>query len=175
MAPHGVYRCAADPDPRVGDDAWVAIAVYTDGEWRGLRAAMGEPAWAQEERFATLLGRKAHEDELERRLGEWTAGMTAHEAARLLRACGVPAAVVANAADLHADAQLIHRGHFLDLHHPVLGDFPFDALSYRLDGVRPQPPRAAPLLGQDNAAVYRDLLGLDDDGYRELEAEGVLR
>ncbi len=39
-----------------------------NAERRALRAAMGEPVWTSEERFATLLGRKAHEDDLERRL-----------------------------------------------------------------------------------------------------------
>ncbi len=165
-APHGVF-------PSLGDDAWVAIAVTSDAEWRGLCAAMGEPPWSRDERFATLLGRKEHEDDLERLVGEWTAEFTAREAADLLRAYATPASIVADAADLHADAQLIHRGHFLDLDHPVQGHFPFDALAYRLDGVTPRPPRPAPLLGQDNAAVYRELLGLGDDDYRALEAEGA--
>ena len=36
-APHGAYPC-------LGDDHWVAIAVETDAQWRGLRRAMQEPA-----------------------------------------------------------------------------------------------------------------------------------
>jgi crotonobetainyl-CoA:carnitine CoA-transferase CaiB-like acyl-CoA transferase len=167
-APHGAFACR-------GDDSWVAISVFTDAHWRALSAAMGEPAWAQASRFATLLGRKEHEDALEALLGAWTATQDAEDCVRLLRACGVPAAVVATSHDLHSDAQLAARGHFINLNHPVIGDFPFDALSYRLNGQRPQPPRAAPLLGQDNLAVYRDLLGLDEREYRELEAEGVFR
>jgi len=191
-APHGAFPCKAGPpsdprhgrkagppsDPRhggQGDDAWVAISVFTDADWRALTAAMGEPAWAGDERFATLLGRKGHEDELERLVGGWTSTMTTDEAASLLRACGVPAAVVANSHDLHTDAQLVHRGHYINLNHPVIGDFPFDALSYRLNGVSPRPPRAAPLLGQDNSAVYCDLLGLEEDEYRALEADGVFK
>jgi benzylsuccinate CoA-transferase BbsF subunit len=165
-APHGVFPC-------VGEDAWVAIATYTDREWHALTAAMGEPDWSRQERFSTLLGRKAHEDELERLISEWTAGMASEDVASLLRAAGVPAARVANSHDLHTDPQLQHRGHFVNLNHPVIGDFPFDALSYRLNGEIPRPPRAAPLLGQDNAAVYQDLLGLTHDEFETLEADGV--
>lgn len=167
-APHGAFPCR-------GEDAWVAIAVYTDVHWRALKAVMGEPGWAQEARFATFLGRKTHENELEALLGAWTAEFEAETCARLLRAAGVPAAVVANAHDLHTDVQLAHRGHFIALGHPVIGDFLFDALSYRLDGIRPNPPRAAPLLGQDNVSVYRDLLGLSREEYCELEAAGVFQ
>lgn len=181
-APHGVFPSKPVPldrtprggeEPEDGSDAWVAIAVTTDAEWRALRAAMGEPAWAQAPRFTTLLGRKAHEEELEQLIARWTAGLTAHEAVALLRGCGVAAAAVADAHDLHTDPQLIHRQHFLHLGHPVQGDFPYDALSYRVDGQRPQPPRAAPLIGQDNGAVYRELLGLDAATYRQWEAEGA--
>jgi crotonobetainyl-CoA:carnitine CoA-transferase CaiB-like acyl-CoA transferase len=165
-APHGAFPCR-------GEDAWVAIATYNDAEWCSLRAVMGEPDWANEERFATLLGRKAHEEELEGHIGEWTSRMEPEEVTRRLRAAGVPAAVVANAHDLHADPQLQHRGHFITLNHPVIGDFPFDALSYRINGERPQPPRAAPLLGQDNESIYCDLLGLTTAEYHTLAAEGV--
>ncbi len=100
--------------------------------------------------------------------------MSAHDAARLLNAAGVPAAVVAGAHDLHTDAQLIHRGHFLHLNHPVPGDFRYGALSYRLDGALPLPQRAAPLLGQHNVSVYQELLGLSEEEYAALEAGGVL-
>jgi benzylsuccinate CoA-transferase BbsF subunit len=188
-APHGAFPCSGTREEGTGerstagppsapaaapaDDRWVAVAVYTDAQWQGLVDAMGRPAWAAEERFATLLGRKAHEDELEERIAAWTTGLDADTVAARLRAHGVPAAVVADAEDLHRDPQLLHRGHFLHLNHPVQGDFPFDALSYHLNGRVPQPPRAAPLMGQHNVEVYRDLLGLSEDEYRALEQDGA--
>lgn len=162
-------------NPHSADDAWVAIAVQTDAHWRGLRAAMGEPDWAQAERWQTLLGRKAGEDELEARIAAWTSNLDVERAAGLLRACGAPAAVVADARGLHEDPQLLARGHFLNLHHPAQGDFPYDALSYRVNGQLPLPPAAAPCLGQDNAPVFRDLLGLNEDDYRSYEAEAVMK
>ena len=136
---------------------------------------MGAPAWAEDERFATLLGRKAHEDELERQIAAWTVTLSAPAAAALLQASGVPAAAVASTLDIVRDPQLAHRSHFIALHHPVIGDFPFDALSYRMDGVSPAPPRAAPRLGDDNAAVAQDLLGLTPEAFAALTADGVFR
>jgi benzylsuccinate CoA-transferase BbsF subunit len=193
-APHGVYPCRGGDGARTEEetgpdtepvhavrppadhgDAWVAIAVMSDAQWRGFVEAIGAPAWTAERRFRTLLGRKEHEAELDRLVGEWTAARTPREAERLLAAQGVPVAIVASAKDLHEDAQLLHRGHSVPARHPVLGDFPLDALAYRFDGARPEPPRHAPLLGGDNADVYRTLLGLDADDYRMLEADGVFR
>lgn len=180
-APHGAFPCrphahiaAPAGGGEVVQQGWLAIAVYSDADWRALRAALGQAAWACDERFATLLGRKQHEDELERLLSAWTAAHTAPEAADHLRSFGVPVSVVASAADLYADPQLQHRGHFLHLGHPAVGDFPFDALAHRLDGAVPLPPRPGPLLGGDTRAVLTDLLGLGPEEYQELEAEGAL-
>jgi len=65
MAPHSAFPCQ-------GHDRWVAIAIATDEEWRALCRRMGDPEWAREQRFATFLGRKGNEDELEHLVAEWT-------------------------------------------------------------------------------------------------------
>ena len=52
-APWGVYPCA-------GSDQWVAITVRDDDEWRKLKAALGEPGWAQDAALDTVEGRPAN-------------------------------------------------------------------------------------------------------------------
>lgn len=167
-APHGAFPCQ-------GDDAWIALAVMSDREWLALRTAVGDPAWASEERFTTLLGRKEHEDDLERIVSEWSVTLTAPEAYERLRVAGVPVSIVASSKDLDEDEQLRARGHFLALNHPVSGDFGYDALAYRLDGAVPIPPGPSPLLGQHNAEVYQELLGLSPEEYARLEGEGAFQ
>ena len=54
-----------------------------------------------------------------------------------------------------------------------MGAFPFDSLPYRMNGVQPVPEHAAPLLGQDNHAIFQDLLGISAAEYSEMESEGV--
>src|SRR5215216_4195782 len=54
MAPQGAFPCQ-------GEDAWCTISVTSDAEWVALRGAMGDPPWAADPHYATLLGRKAHE------------------------------------------------------------------------------------------------------------------
>ena len=51
-APWGVYPCA-------GADEWCVITVTDDAAWRGLRSAVGDPAWAQDPELATGPGRLA--------------------------------------------------------------------------------------------------------------------
>lgn len=165
-APHGVYPCR-------GEDRWLAIAVFSDSQWDALVELMGRPAWAAEPRFGSFQGRKANEDELDRHVGDWTQDQGAQELMRALQSASVPAGAVQDSADLSRDPQLLHRNHFLSLDHPIFGDFPFDALPYRIDGVTPLPPRPAPLLGQHNREVLQGLLGLNDAEYNALERDGV--
>ena len=65
MAPHGVY-------PTRGADAWVAIAVENEAQWRSFRRALGGPAWAREPRFADMYRRLRNQDALDERIGAWT-------------------------------------------------------------------------------------------------------
>jgi benzylsuccinate CoA-transferase BbsF subunit len=165
-APHGVYPC-------LGEDRWIAISVFTDDQWQALIVAMGNPSWALQPRFSTFLQRKANEDELDRLLADWTSGIEARAGSDMLQSHGVPAGPVEDARDLTEDPQLLFRRHFLDLQHPIMGDFPFDSLPYRMDGVQPIPAQAAPMLGQDNHRVLEELVGLNSSEFSELEREGA--
>ena len=101
-APHGVYPCR-------GEDRWCTIACQTDAEWEALCRVMGSPPWSSEDRFATLLGRKAHEDELDSLVSLWTEGWDAYDLMRTLQQAGVPAGVVQTTQDLFDDPQVAWR------------------------------------------------------------------
>jgi benzylsuccinate CoA-transferase BbsF subunit len=92
-APHNAYRCR-------GEDRWCVIAVFTDDEWQSLGRVLGNPAWTGDPKFATLLGRKQNEAELDRRLEEWTISRTAEEVMTSMQAAGVAAGVVETGEDL---------------------------------------------------------------------------
>jgi benzylsuccinate CoA-transferase BbsF subunit len=80
-APCGAYPCR-------GEDRWCTIACQTDAEWEALCQVMGQPAWTREHRFATLLGRKAHEDDLDALIGRWTREWEAYNLMRTLQQAG---------------------------------------------------------------------------------------
>ena len=166
-APHGVYRCQ-------GDDRWCAIAVFTDEEWQGFKRALGNPPWAEDKRFATLAGRLKHSEELDRLVEDWTKERTAEEAMALLQRQGVAAGVVQDASDLAEDPQLKERGFFIELDHPELGKTISDAVPIRLSDTPARYTRAAPIQGQDNNYVYRELLGMSEDEIDKLREQGVI-
>lgn len=166
-SPHAVYRCA-------GDDRWVAIAVTSEEEWCGFRRALGDPAWATEERFSTLEGRRANEEELDRLIEEWTACRTPEDAMHLLQAHGVPAGAVQNMEDaMTRDPHLAARGFYVPLEHPEAGRTTYDGLVAKLSATPGQLRAPAPLLGQHNDYVFRELLGLSEGAVNQYIIDGV--
>jgi crotonobetainyl-CoA:carnitine CoA-transferase CaiB-like acyl-CoA transferase len=188
-APHGAYPCTSRPQqgnvPNRAmlhgqveapmEDRWLAIAVFTDEQWEALKDVMGRPAWAEEARFGTLLGRKANEDELEANVATWTATLEAEEAMRLLQAKGVPAGVVQTAEDVvDHDEHMKARGFYVYLDHPEIGRSAYDGPAFRLSETPARLGGPAPLLGQHNDYVLRDVLGYDDERIAELLVEQVV-
>jgi len=172
-APHGIYRCA-------GADAWIAIAVFDDSEWRALVACMGHPTWCDTRHFATIEARIAHQDELDRRVGEWTRGGERYDLMYRLQRAGVAAGVVQSPEDkVESDPQLKVRDFFVHLDHSELGTWPFTRhLTPRFSETPAHPGgvthRGAPCIGEDNRFVYETLLGLHPDEIRAYEDKGVI-
>jgi crotonobetainyl-CoA:carnitine CoA-transferase CaiB-like acyl-CoA transferase len=167
-APHGVYPCA-------GEDRWVAVAVFDDAEWAALVGALGSPEWADDERFATAESRSKHQDELDTRLAEWTRPQDRHDVMHRLQAAGVRAGAVQDARDLaETDPQIAHNGTFFTMDHPVIGEALFEGVPFTTRRFTPDYWRSAPLLGEDNAYVCKEILGMADDEYDELVTAGVV-
>ena len=168
-APHGIYPCA-------GEDRWIAIACSTDEDWTALRRVIADngQAWACEERFSSLPGRKHHEDEMDRLIGEWTREWDSRELMETLQAAGVPAGMVNDSRDLFDDAQLRHREHFQRLEHPEIGQYPSDRSEFKLSGTPGNLDRPAPILGQHTEYVLREMIGLSEQEYGSLMEDGVL-
>ena len=167
QAPHGCYPCR-------GDDAWVAIAVRSDDEWRAFTRVVGRPAWCAEDRFATLSGRLQHHDELDRRIAEWTVTQHASDVMHALQHAGVPAGVVVNAAQLVNDPHLRERDFFWTIEHPEAGARRYAGQPVRLSATPAQVYRPAPCLGQHNEQVLGGLLGLSAGELAALRDKSVI-
>lgn len=164
-APHGAYRCQ-------GQERWCFIAVQSDAEWRGFCEAIGRPMWTQESRFATLLGRKEHEDELDRLVEAWTVHQPPEAVMQRMQAAGVPAGMVESIEDLFSDPQLQHRGHFRRLNHTEMGEVEYDGPAFRLSATS-DGQFAAPCLGEHTEHVCKEFLGMGEKEFQELRQERV--
>jgi crotonobetainyl-CoA:carnitine CoA-transferase CaiB-like acyl-CoA transferase len=166
-APHGAYPCK-------GDDSWCAISVHSEPEWRALCRVMGNPAWSAEPKFSSHLARKANEDELDEKMGEWTVGLTARELMDKLQAAGVRAGVVNTMQDVYTDPQLAQRPQWIELEHPEIGKMHYQRPPFLLSKTPPGPWKRDPLLAEHNEYFYRQLLGLSEQAYHQLVQEKVI-
>lgn len=166
MAPHGVYRCQ--------DNEWISIAVGSDAAWTALAAAMGQPELAAHPHFATLAGRKSREAELNRRIRDWTVNQSAAELAESLQKQGVAAAKSLASVDLVADPLLWERGFFREVQDRAGNSRTIVGPSWKMSR-EAQISDAAPRLGEHNAYVFGELLGLSEERQRELVDASVAR
>ncbi|MBI4496411.1 MAG: CoA transferase [Chloroflexi bacterium] len=163
-APQGVYPCA-------GEDSWVAISVGSDAEWAALCGAMGRPDLAGEARFADVVGRIRHHDAIDPHIAAWTEEHTHYEVMHTLQAVGVPAGPVLQQPEVFQDPHLRARGFFETVSVPHLGTHDYPGPSFKLSKTAAHIRRPAPRLGEHNAYVYREILGVTEDEYAELVRE----
>jgi len=166
-APHGCYRCS-------GRDNWCAIAVFTDDEWQALKRVMGNPEWAEQERFSELSSRQRHALELDALLEQWTVKHDPKALMQILQEAGVPAGVVQSAEDLAQDPHLNARGYFVRSEHTGRGLHMADAFPATFIGTKPPHWKAAPLLGEDNHYVFIELLGLEEGELSSYVERGII-
>jgi benzylsuccinate CoA-transferase BbsF subunit len=167
FSPHGVYRAA-------GVDNWVAIVARDEGEWAALCEVAGHPEWRSDPRFATLPDRLRNRAELDALIEGWTAQLDADDVEALLVAAGVAAHRVARSADVFADPQVAHRGHFTEVDHPVVGRVPLETSRMRFSRTPAKLPAPGPTYGQHTHQVLTEILGYDDDRIAALAAAGAL-
>jgi crotonobetainyl-CoA:carnitine CoA-transferase CaiB-like acyl-CoA transferase len=145
--PHAVYPCR-------GDDEWVAIACETDEQRVAMTGVVGGLT-----------------DEV---IAAWTSERTVGDVELALQAVGVPVHGVQNSAACWRDPQLVHRGHYLTVEHPVHGSCVVEGSRIVLSRTPAVVRRANPAMGEHNDQVLRELLGYDDDKVTELVIAGAL-
>lgn len=160
-APRNVFSCA-------GDDRWVAISVSSDEQWAGFAAAAEGADWARDDRFVTVAGRKANEDELERLITGWTSSQTPREIAIRLQKYGVPAAPVNTSWDQATDPQLEARRFWKMVSHGRLGIDLINGLPMQFSDSPLDYDSAAPPLGQDSLSIVEEILGVSPSSAKEL-------
>ncbi|MBW8785375.1 MAG: CoA transferase [Novosphingobium sp.] len=166
MCPHGAYPC------REGE--WLSIAVANDTEWQALCRTIGAEALADDRRFASLDARLANHRELDIALSELTRDRGVLELGEALRAAGVPAFLSASSLDLCSDEALWSRGGYRMVSDHRNGTRPIIGPSWRMTPDEARIERGAPLIGEHNEYVYREVLGLSADQVDDLTLRKVI-
>ena len=167
-APHGCYKCK-------GDDRWCVISVETEEEWAQFCDVIGHREWLADPRFADLSARVTNRSELDNLVGSWTAQRTPHQVMMILQRNGIAAGMVQTAEDLYRDPHLRERGSAREVFHPSAGWVTRAGPSVRSSEAKFTGAEQARFAGDDNEAVFGELLGMSSQQIADLRQREVLR
>jgi crotonobetainyl-CoA:carnitine CoA-transferase CaiB-like acyl-CoA transferase len=166
IAPSNVYRCK---------DGDYLIGANQDAVWARLANAMGEPELAQDPRYADHVARGKNQAELDQRIESWTKRLTVAEIEALMIAHSIPAGKMYRAPEMLEDPHFEAREAIIGVETERWGTLKmqnvFPKLSATPSSVRSPAPSK---IGQHNAEIYGDLLGMDLARIAELAAQGVV-
>ena len=166
-APQGCYRCA-------GADRWAVISCSGDAEFARMAAAMGHAEWTDDARFATVLARRQNHDALDELITAWTSARDHYDVMRTLQDAGVKAAPVLDGKEILFDPHFKARGQFDVVDQPLLGKRMIPRhVAAKFGRFEAKARSAAPLLGEHNAEVLKEL-GYSDADIAKLQEDGAI-
>jgi crotonobetainyl-CoA:carnitine CoA-transferase CaiB-like acyl-CoA transferase len=165
-APRNAYRTK--------DDHWVAIAGSVQKIAENTLRAVGREDLIRDPRFATNESRVANAEELDAIIGAWMQERTREEALEILLSHEVAAGPVMDIEDIMNDPHFAARNAIPTVDDPELGPFRMQGILPSLSRTPGQIHHAGPRLGEHNAEIYGELLGLSGDDLAELRAANVI-
>lgn len=155
-------------------DGHVWMLALEPGQWNGLREVMGNPEWADLDLFQDMRARAQNADLIYPFIEEWAAQHDKMEIMEKCQAAGCPITAVFTIAEAAEHPHLEARDYFVDMEHPELGKLKNLGVPFKLPACPGGPVTPAPLLGQHNEEVYRDIVGLSDDELTQYKSDGVI-
>ena len=165
-APRNTYRTR--------DGRWVAISTSAQSIAERVMRLVGHPEVIDEPWFASGAERAQHADELDRVVGGWIAERDLEEVVAAFEQAQAAVAPIYDIEDIFQDPQFQALETLKAVPDDELGSVKMQNVMFRLSQTPGEIRWAGRRLGQDNAAVYSNLLDVSDDELRRLEEEGVV-
>lgn len=155
-------------------DGMIVIGAANDKLWQKLCEVMGKKELAMDERYDKNPKRVERYQEIKPIIEAWTLENSSEEVMDQLLEAGVPASPINNLEQVVHDPHANARKMFVHVEHPVAGDTLLNGSQFKMTVTDPVIDTPAPLLGQHNEEVYKELLGFDTSQLEELKKQGVI-
>jgi glutaryl-CoA transferase len=155
-------------------DAMIAVAVGNDAQFAKFSAALGNPAWADDPRYARNPERVTNRDALDAMIigALRTAGADAWLSK--LTAAGIPCGRINSVAQALSDEHTAAREMVRTVKHPTAGELRLLGIPFRFSDTPASVRRPPPMLGQHTEQVLRDELGLTAERIAALRSEKII-
>lgn len=165
ICPIGMFSC---------NDGYILVVCIGD-HWRRLCKVLGRPDLIDHPRYKNNDQRMMHRDEVVAILEEWLMRHTVEQALAALEKEGLPCAPVLTVDQAMKHPHMLARGTIRTIQDPVFGEFQVPGMPLRFSEFPLRDPGIAPFLGQHNAQVLHDYLGLDQAAVDKLTTAGTLK
>ncbi|HTT79590.1 MAG TPA: CoA transferase, partial [Stellaceae bacterium] len=155
-------------------DGYVAMNIAVEEHWHNLLRAMGREELRDDPRFRDNAARVANRDLVDATVAAWTRTLGRMEIFAIARRQRIPLAPVREVDEVMADRHMHERGFLVEIEHDELGRVTVPTSPLRYHDADPVETTPSPKLGQHNAEIYGDWLGLSAAEIAALTSEGVI-
>src|SRR5688572_930828 len=155
-------------------DDMIAVAVGNDAQFAKFAAALGNPAWAGDSRYARNPDRVTNRDTLDTMIIAALKTDGADAWLAKLTAAGIPCGRINSVAQALGDPHTAAREMVRTVKHPTAGELRMLGIPFRFSDTPASVRRPPPMLGQHTEQVLRDELGLSAERIAVLRAEKII-
>ncbi|MEJ6770691.1 MAG: CoA transferase [Paracoccaceae bacterium] len=166
VAPGGSYQ--------TGDDEWIFISGTGDRVFARLMTAIGHPEMIDMPNFKENKARVANRPQIDGAINAWLQSRSTQEVLEAFIAADVPAVKINSIADLTEHPQVIARDNFVDYPDNNLGNVRLTAPVPRMSRGGASIRWAGQDVGEANAEVFKDELGMSEEEMVDLKSRGVI-
>lgn len=173
------YISSAPYDSFKAKDDYFVIASGTDKHFESLSAAMGMPELAKDPLYIDTESRKKNADSLKEVIEGWASSKTVSEVVEIIDGAGIPVAPIYNCEQVCKDKNIVETREMLvkvprPAKHPEVPDeLTVLGNPIKMEETPCQYVKAAPDLGEDNEAIFKEL-GFSDEQLRAYRAKGIM-
>ncbi|MEK9673314.1 MAG: CoA transferase [Rhodospirillaceae bacterium] len=149
-------------------DGWITCGAANQRTWERLLEALENPGLGDDPRFKENTGRMANLPELVDILAPIFKARTSAEWLALFDQVGLPAGLVMDITQMHADPHAIARGMIIDVPHKTLGSTKAVGMPVKFSETKVKTDQGAPVYGEHTREV------LAEHGYSADEIDGLI-
>ena len=155
-------------------DGYFTISTFDNTGFSRLCTAMEKKTLLTDERFLTDTIRGKNDADLKEIIHTWSKALTVDQVLETLEKNSVPSSPIYDIGQIAESDHIKEREMLVDVEHPVAGKTRLPALPIKFSNTPAKIQGPSPLLGEHTKEVLKQILELDEEAIKDLEAKKVI-